>query len=413
MKLVKMSLAAAMLMGGSVYAIENVVVSGDAKLFYSTNDAMDSGYNKIDSAALFDKSSSEGQAALGLGVSADLVENVSAGAHMTALTSLGLYNNLVSNVWEGTPSDEYWFDEAWIATTMGNTTAKIGRMQLDTPLVFSESWSIVENTFEAAVLLNQDLPDTTLVAAYVGQSSGSMLAQKSGYTGVTADFVGGAANTNFSSFWNGAYAFGAINNSFKPLTAQAWYFDAPQAVIAYWLQADLNLEGIIFGAQYTGISYAGNIGNDFLGGPSGLEDQDGNAYAVKLGYETEAFSVTGAFSQTGKDAPAGGNLDGYGQSKLYTEAWWNYGYVAMPDATAYNITATGDVGVVALSAFYTSVTVKDGMVTDDLTMNELTLEADKSFGPLDTSLVYIMTDSDDQNDGDTSNTVQVYLTLNF
>ena len=39
MKLVKMSLAAAVLLGASAFAIDNVKVSGDAKLFYATDNA--------------------------------------------------------------------------------------------------------------------------------------------------------------------------------------------------------------------------------------------------------------------------------------------------------------------------------------------------------------------------------------
>ncbi|HFU74253.1 MAG TPA: porin [Helicobacteraceae bacterium] len=406
MKLVKMSLAAAMLMGASAFAIENVKVSGDAKLFYSTNDSMDPSYTANDDAALFNKVSSAGQAALGLGVTADLTEGVSAGTHLTALTSLGLYNNLVANVWEGTPEDEFWFDEAWIAGTVGKTTGKIGRMELDTPLVFSESWSIAKNTFEAAVVINQDIPDTTLVAAYVGQTSGSMLSTKSGYAGVTSDFVGASANTNFQSFWNGAYAFGAVNNSWEPLTAQAWYYDAQQSVQAYWLQADFNMEGIVAGLQYTGISYVG-------GGLTGVAaDTDGNAFAGKLGYEADSFGVSAAYSQTGEDAGAGFNLDGYAQSKLYTEAWWNYGYITGADTSAINVTATYSMkDIVDLGAYYTMTDQTDK--AGDADMTELTLEVAKSFGPLDTGLYYIMTDAKDQNNGDASNTIQVYLTYNF
>jgi imipenem/basic amino acid-specific outer membrane pore len=46
-------------------------------------------------------------------------------------------------------------------------------MELDTPLAFSETWSIVPNTFEGAVVLNQDLPDTTLVGAWIGKGNGA------------------------------------------------------------------------------------------------------------------------------------------------------------------------------------------------------------------------------------------------
>jgi len=412
MKLVKMSLLAATLIASSAFAIDNVKVSGDAKLFYSTNDSMDTAYNTDPDASLFRQENSAGQAALGLGLTADLTEGVSAGAHLTALSTLGLYNNLVANVWEGTPEDEFWFDEAWIAGTVGKTTGKIGRMTLDTPLVFTETWSIAKNTFEAAVLLNQDIPDTTLVAAYVGQSNGS--GNKSGYAGVTNNFTAagnpGTANTNFGSFHFGAYAFGAVNNSWAPLTVQAWYFHAQHALAAYWVQADLALDfGLSVGAQYTGLNETAL-----------LSDESNDAFAAKVGYEMkDTFAVSAAFSQTGSTATTlnvGANLDGYGQSKLYTEAWWNYGYITMTDTTAFNVTATTPEALtwVSLGLYATQSTTTDGIAPGtDLDMTEITVSASKSFGPLDASLVYINTNADDQNNGDGSNTVQAYLTYNF
>lgn len=213
MKLVKMSLLAATLIASSAFAIDNVKVSGDAKLYYATND----GENMVTDAALFNKDSSAGQAALGLGLTADLTEGVSAGVHMTALTAMGL-TNIVSNVWEAGLQDEYWFDEAWLAGTYGKTTAKIGRMTLDTPLAFTETWSIAQNTFEAGVLLNQDIPDTTLVGAYIGESNAGGSGQ---YANVVAN-LDGNQNTNFGlvNGGKGAYAVGAVNNSWTPLTVQ-------------------------------------------------------------------------------------------------------------------------------------------------------------------------------------------------
>ena len=93
---------------------------------------------------------------------------------ITVLTTLGLENNFVSNVWGGAHGatlgegntyaallggakvdNANWFNEAWAAITLGHTTAKVGRMELDTPLAFTETWSIERNSFEGAVLLNQ------------------------------------------------------------------------------------------------------------------------------------------------------------------------------------------------------------------------------------------------------------------
>jgi len=405
------------LIASSAFAIDNTKVSGDAKLYYSTADAGD-----ID---LFNKNGAAGQAALSVGLTTDLTEGVSAGVTVNALSTLGLQNNLVSNVWEGTTvdgggnvaglQDQMWFSEAWIAGTVGKTTGKIGRMPLDTPLVFSETWSIAKNTFEAAVLLNQDIPDTTLVAAYVGGSNGS----EGGATGdgnTNISFAGvlaggqDSANSPFHSFWNGAYAFGAVNNSWEPLTVQAWYFQAQHLLNAYWLQADLAMDfGLQVGAQYTGISVTDAV--------AATGDQSNDAFAVMAGYEMkDVFTVKAAYSQTGKNdnnIGAGANLAASGQSKLYTEAWWNYGYVTMRDTSAINVTATTPEALtwVSLGLYATQSTTNTA--GPDLEMTEITVSASKSFGPLDASLVYINTNADDQNLGDGYNTVQAYLTYSF
>lgn len=381
MKLVKMSLVAALLVGSSAFAIENTKVSGDAKLFYSTQDDSKSNAD----ASLFAKPSSTGEAALALSVSSDLTEGVSGGATLNAITTLGLYNNLVSSTWTGGVEDYVYFSEAWLAGTAGNTTGKVGRMQLDTPLVFSETWSVVPNTFEAAVVINQDLPDTTVVAAYVGQHNSA------------AALGGGFSGQSFKSFYDGAYTIGAINNSFEPLTAQAWYYDAPQAVQAYWLQADLSLNGIIAGLQYTGADWT-------------TTDKTSSAFAGKLGYEMkDTFTATVAYSSVDKDATAGANLAG-AQSKLYTEAWWYYGKITQADTTAYNLTVTAPVADLFDAGLYITSS-ETGDAADKFT--EATFEAAKSFGPLDAGLYYIFTESDTDNAGDAYNTVQVYLTYNF
>lgn len=420
MKFTRLSLVAMLLVGSAAFAIENVKVSGDAKLFYSTQDnEYDSSYVKNDRAGLGDKSTSIAEAALNIGVTADLTKGISAGATLSGITTLGLENNMVSGTFTGNVQSNYWFNEAWLAGTTGKTTGKIGRMKLDTPLVFTETWSVIPSTFEAAVLINQDLPDTTLVGAFVGKSNNSAVLG-GGYGDNGTD----ARNNVFKSFYKGAYAVGAINNSIKPLTAQAWYFSANtdstdtstlgmSGLQAYWLQADLNMDGILAGAQYTSISY------DLV------TKSDNNAYALMLGYEKkDTFMVKASFSQVGKDSDnskgAGGNLAG-SQSKLYTEAWWLYGKVTQNDTQSFNVTATAPVAGYDLGVYYTQATTKDGFNSgaSDATFAEATFEVAKSFGPLDAGLYYIYTKSDSDNQksasdkGDAYNTVQLYLTYNF
>jgi len=449
MKLVKMSLAAAVLLGASAFALDNVKVSGDAKVFYSTNDS-----GTATNADLFDQSTSAADTALRLGVTGDLLKGVSFGVTGYAVSTLGLENNLVANTWTSGHTngveDNSWISELWLASTMGKTTAKVGRMELDTPLAFSESWSVAKNTFDAAVLINQDLPDTTLVAAWVGKGNGvNHLAPLAGLgevaatkdngsaVGLDAFMATGAKYTTFGEA--GAYAVAAVNNSFKPLTAQAWYYNVSSVADAYWLQADINCEmvkGVKVGAQLAKIDPKGVV-NGIV--PNA---KDSDAYAVKLAYEgIQNLKVSAAFSDVDEDgvlniANTATNNLAVAQSKLYTEAWWNYGYVGAPGATSWNVTAEYDAGFAKLAAYYTDVSIDNtnnavvngtlwpvlGVSRADKTdMSEVAVTVSKSFGALDATLAYISTDADDQNlnaagtagSGSQYNTVQAYLTLNF
>ena len=401
-----MSLVAALLVGSSAFAIDNVKVSGDAKVYYTTSDA---NQDLFDSNLLNGANESAAQAAASLSISADLTEGISAGTKVTALSTLGLEGQLVNNVWEGTNgvSDSFIVNDLWIAATAGKTTAKVGRMELDTPLVFTEKWSIVENTFEAAVVINQDIPSTTLVGAFVGGSNGQYAGATDGTVvpglgsiGIANVVQGPTNETTFNQFYNGAYAVGAINNSWEPLTVQAWYYDATHIAQAYWLQADLAMEGFLVGAQYTGTDLQ----------DSGLTADAGTAYAVMLGYSMkDVFTAKLSYSGTSADAGAGFNLAGSGQSKLYTEAWWNYGYVTSADTTSYNLTVEAPIAeVVDLGLYYTAADHNADNNAGDLA--ELTLTASKTFGPLDTSLVY---SNIKLGDADAYNQVQAYLTYNF
>ena len=464
MKLVKMSMVAALLVGSSAFAIENTKVSGDAKLLYMTTDEKGGTANVLagenGSGSFFDKDSSAADAVFNLDVTTDLVSNdlvkISAGAGYTVLTSLGLENNLVSNVWGGshnaTPStgqayggsshrdalggakvdNANWFKEAWIAATAGKTTAKLGRMEVDTPLAFSEKWSAEVNTFEGVVAINQDLPDTTVVGAYLGNGNGN---ETFGYDKnnptvnpnanlqsnvqdlglAVAPVVNG--NGNFGTFGtDGAYALGVVNNSFKPLNVQAWYYAVKNVADAYWLQADLNMEGILAGAQYSGIS----VQKSYTGLSS---DLDNDVYALMLGYELkDTVTIKAAYSQTGDDTVGGYAANvGYnvatntGNTKLYTKTFWNYGHLvtgAGTDAMKFSISSPVN-GLFDACASYTLVDQDVKFGNEEV--QEIALVVKKSFGPLDAKLAYINLDHDNgvATESDNFNMIQAYLTLNF
>lgn len=391
-----MSLAAAMLVA-SASAIDNIKISGDAKVYYGTfKDSVDnSNFSGTDKAKFFKKDSSMADTALRLGVTADLLPNLSFGATAYAVSTLGLENNMVDATWTGghrdVVEDNGWLGELWLAYTMGKTTAKVGRMELDTPLAFSEKWNIAPNTFDAAVLINQDIPDTTLVAAWVGKdNSGNGTIGH----GVVTD------EAKFSDFViKGAYAVGAINNSFKPLTAQAWYYNVKQAATAWWLQADLagldGVPGLVAGLQYTQLKP-----KEALAGKDKTK-----AWAGKLGYGIDGLNAYVAYSKvkdvTNPVLDAANVASGFGESKLYTEFYMftNHGEVGAADSKTWKIAA--DYDAKDFGKYLVSYTqLKNDHKNDNHKIKEFAVEGAKSFGPLDTSLAYSYTK--DRNDAATN-----------
>lgn len=445
MRLTKLSLIAAMLIGSSVFAIENTKVSGDAKLYYGTQDSDSAG-----APDLFSKESGYTNFAARLDMTSDLTKGISAGVGLQVVTTLGVEHNLVDAVWsnahtvDGSTGARFaggaqvdsamWFDEVWLAGSAFDTTLKIGRQSLDTPLAFTETWGVDKNTFEAAVLINQSIPDTTVVATFIGKSNGSAddrTSTREGGSGnlndigaTAAGYV--AADGRFSTFGaQGTYAFGVVNNSFKPLTVQAWYYDMVDFAQAYWLQADAKcslIEGMSIGVQYanTDLDKRADLGGTT--GVIGVDTEDTSAWAAMIGYEMKdvaTFKV--AYSDVDEDGTLGvantatGSIATLGgQSKLYTEMWWNYGYVSAVGAQSYSLSVEGKVANVDMLLGYYNAEIETSAIDSEMT--EIALVGSKSFGPLDTSLALIYGDVEDSltpaNDKTTTD-VQVYLTYNF
>ena len=433
MKITKMSLVAALLVGSSAFAIENTKVTGDANVYYNTIDKANSGL-KTGNGGLFEAQNSAADIGLNLNVTTDLYKadalSISAGAGYTVLTTLGLENNLVGNVWGGAHTasagtgasyggalsgakveNASWVNEAWIAVSAAKTTVKVGRMELDTPLAFTEKWTIEKNTFEAAVLINQDIPDTTLVGAFVGNGNGTETFGQNAQSNVqTLGLAVGAVvnqNGDFTTYGtDGAYAVGAINNSWKPLKVQAWYYDVTRVATAYWLQGDLSMDGILVGAQYTGVTADASGAKENVAAALMVGYAMKDTVTAKLAYSKASSS--GSIGYAGFNTATSA---GTARSKLYTEAWWNYGQVTKAGAAAFNLTVEAPTSVADLGLYITSVSQN----AKDTDLLEATVTASKSMGPVDATLAYIYADLGDGNSAttDATNSLQVYLTVNF
>jgi len=386
MKLTRVSLIAILALSTAI-ASESATVTGEAKLYYGTTDAGD--------ADLFDKASSYGDSGVSIRYKRKVKDGVTLNAGISGVSTLGLENELVSSTWvghDGGVDDVVWIDIANIQANVKNTTFIVGRQLLDTPFFKSETWNIAPNTFDAAVGLNSDIPDTTLVGAWVGRGNGAP-----GIV-VNPENIGGGMHA-FTDANKPAYAFGLINKSLPNTTTQGWYYVIPTVATAYWLQADANIaNNVTLGLQYAGAELDS-------------EDDGSNAFGVKVGYENDTISAYGAYSKRNDEGAIDISNIATGhsasQSSLYTEAWWNYGFVGSNDAEAIAVGASFDASIAKLGLQYTTVDTGD----NNNDMSEIAVTVEKEVGPLNATLAFINTDADD--DAIDGNTLQIYLTAPF
>lgn len=218
--------------------------------------------------------------------------------------------------------------EAYLAYTLGNTTAKVGRQYISTPLVAGSGSRIFKESFEGIVIANTDLPNTTIVAAYVDKFQGrtdvatkNMLFSTGGEPKTVSDF---------EQVQDGAYTLYVNNKSIENLTIDAQYAQidsntANDDIKAFYASASYNLNPLTFEAQ----TYQTDNGLN--------SNSDGSAYAVNVTGAIDKLSFGAAYSMVEDDANVVAGL-GNGADYLYT---WSeiYGGVYDADTDAYKLSA--------------------------------------------------------------------------
>jgi len=171
--------------------------------------------------------------------------------------------------------------EAYLAYTLGNTTAKIGRQYITTPLVAGSGSRILKQSFEGIVLVNTDVPNTTLVAAYVDKFQ--------------ARTDGNGDTPEFEQVADGAYTVYAKNTSVQDLTLQAQYalvkeLNAGEDVKALYIDAAYKLNNVTVSAQ----TYQTDNG--------AATNSDGSLYGIKVAGNIGAISAVAAYTTTDDEA---------------------------------------------------------------------------------------------------------------
>ena len=166
--------------GGDIAPAESVAVipapvaesgwkfSGQGVVYYQTDDDWDS-----NSRSFFDQESSLANVGLQLTATNDnLIGGIGLGVQLNGLGALGLDEDVVNGVMQSANGDLNggYVSQLYLTYGIGNTSLKIGRQELPkalSPFAYSEDWNVFKNTFNAALIVNTDIPNTTLVGAWV------------------------------------------------------------------------------------------------------------------------------------------------------------------------------------------------------------------------------------------------------
>jgi hypothetical protein len=352
-------------LASTTYAVENVEMSGSAKLWYQTNTT-----NKAGSADLFDQATAVGLVEVDLGAKGDIAEGLKVEMNGVVLDSLNLENEIVGNLSNATAGNEgsagnalntqSWVSVANLEYTTGNTKAKAGRMALDTPLLFTERWNAGYNTFEGGVVTNTDLPNTKLTAMYITGNNGTGI-NNAGSPGngikIPSTTVHNGSFYGFGTsiddngqsgtgpMWTGVtvhdgkealFSLGAEIKPTNDLALNLWYYNISSIKDAHWADASYTLGGLFLGVQNSGVyGKTGTYGNG-----NAYESGDGMITAFKVGYTIDKLNFFGAYSFTDDDAnaPIVANFSTNRKSQIYTQAIVQDGaIIGARDTTAWKV----------------------------------------------------------------------------
>jgi len=154
--------------------------------------------------------------------------------------------------------------EAYIEGNWGNSRLKIGRQEIDTPFADTDDIGMIPNTFEAVVLTNQDIEDTTI-----------FLAQLQKWSGVDSDKPDIFTKLNDN---NGVQVLGITYEGIKNTTFSGWFYHIQNSVNVGYLDASYEGENntltYSLTAQYSLQEYKDNTRSTVygIGGTLGLKN---------------------------------------------------------------------------------------------------------------------------------------------
>ncbi|WP_295055689.1 OprD family outer membrane porin [Sulfuricurvum sp.] len=232
--------------------------------------------------------------------------------------------------------NDFYLGEAYLQYKNGNTAFKAGRQKLDTPMAGSDDARMLPNLFEAYVLSNTDVKDTTLIAAHVTKFSQGTFgrAYTSGVLSATAGYSLVDARGQTGDFTNmGDYAIGektdgvsvaaAIYSGIPGLKLQLWDYYAHDILNAVYAEANYGFSMANGVAPYVAAQWINerDVGSNNV---AAVKKVESDFIATKVGVKVANFDIYGAVSHNSKDTDAdngthGGTISPWGGMPAYTQ----------------------------------------------------------------------------------------------
>jgi len=319
--------------GGDIAPVEPVVeapvetsaweFSGQAVAYYQTTDALGQG-------DLF--TGNDTFSALGVQLRAtnsDIFAGIGAGVEVSAIgQDDGFSNQFGLNTVGNAQSQSAGLTQGYLTYGMDsiNTSVKIGRQTLPkslSPFAFSEGWQIFKNTFDAALVVNSSLPNTTLVYAYVTASNRSV-----GNIG-TFENIGNPAGIDAV---DDVHMLTIQNKSISDLTLTGSFYYAPSMNVVgdttvWWLDAKYNAGSFTIAGQ----------GGSIMPDAAGFKDT--TAFGAKVAGNFGMFGLSAAYSSVDNGAIPIVNFGTIVKTPLYTQSILNQNSISL-DADTFKVAAS-------------------------------------------------------------------------
>ena len=187
--------------------------------------------------------------------------------------------------------------EAYLQGVFGNTTIKLGRQELDIPFADTDDIGMIPNTFEAGVLINKDIPDTTIVLAQVQKWAG----------------VDAPKPEEFTKMYNddSVQTLGITYEGIKDLSLSGWYYDLKSkndndlddiSYIEAVYANKINLVNYELGFQYAKQSH------------KNAQDAKINGASLSIGFEGTGLTLNAAYNKSNDNAAD----NGFGGGPFFT-----------------------------------------------------------------------------------------------